>query len=202
MSKTQFLAELSALPKGVQAVLNNKTELPTFTNLPEGEHEVKFNELKVLFSDTNWDGTKKEKENPFKDRGIQIGYRLVSTEGNGSIIGRHNMQSFVRMEDLTDQQAESGDYHDVNGMACTEKDGEYTRVISETRQAKNQSLQNSMTYAVGEEEQEFSIALNSALEKETAFIIKVVEETHNDKKQMVVKSWTPAKATVVDPDVM
>ena len=204
MSKTQFLAELSALPPKVQAVFNNKTEVPTYTNLPEGEHVVTLHELKILFSDKNWDGSKKDKVHPFEDKTFQIGYRIVSAEGNGSIIGRHNMQSFVRTGDLTEEQTASGDYHDIDGMACTEKDGKYTRNLSDERQLKNQSLQNSMTYAVGEPEQEFSIALNSALEKKTKFIVKVVSEPvpGTTKKQLVIKSWAPAVAEKVDPDTM
>lgn len=198
-----FLAQISALPKNAQEVFNNKTELPTYTNLPEGEHKVKIQELKVLFSDKNWDGTKKDKSYPYADKTMQIGYRLVSTEGNGSIIGRHNLQSFARTSDLTTEQLESGEFHDQGGYACREKDGVYTRVLSEDRQAKNQSLQNSITYAVGEQEQEFSLALNEAMEKETEFIIKVVkEQTPAGKDQMVVKSWSPSTPVNVDPDTL
>jgi hypothetical protein len=199
---SNFLAEISALPKQAQKVFNNKTEIPTYTNLQEGEHRVKINELKVLFSDKNWDGSAKDKSFPYKDKTMQIGYRLVSVEGNGSIIGRHNLQSFVRTGDLTTEQLESGEFHDVEGYACREKDGVYTRILSTARQEKNQSLQNSITYAIGEAEQEFSLALNEAMEKETEFIIKVVKEAVPGKSthQMVVKSWSPAVSAEVDAE--
>lgn len=201
MSKEQsssFLAEISALPTDLKAYFKQETAEPEFKDLTPGEYQVTIQGLKVLDSRIkDWKGTKKTNLPKYVDFTPQIGVRLVSVNGEGSIVHRFSLLAFLKWDNLSQEEQESGKYEPVNGYACIEaEDGELERVPSEAGMSGVNNIQAQVAHALGLTGQQFAVALDTAMQEKTVFGIRVEPHEYEGKIYPRVAGFFPIRAEV------
>jgi hypothetical protein len=206
MSKSAFLAEISALPADLRAFFAQETAEPEFKDLQPGEYKVTIQGLKVLDSRIkDWKGTKKTKLPQYADFTPQIGCRLVSISGEGSIVHRFNLLAFTKWDDLSPDDQESGNYEPIDNYACKrDDDGELIRIPSEKGMNGVNNIQAQVAHALGMTGEKFAVALDKAMQNKVVFGIRVEPDPYDGRMYTKVKGFFPVKAEVeaeVDLDV-
>lgn len=197
-TKSSFLAEISALPTDLKAYFKQETVEPEFKDLDFGEYQVTIQGLKVLDSRIkDWKGTKKTNLPKYVDFTPQIGTRLVSTEGEGSIVHRFNLLAFDKWDDLSAEEQESGKFEPVNGYACVaDDDGELIRTPSEKGMRGVVNIQAQVAHALGMTGETFAEALDKAMQQKTVFGIRVEPHEYDGRVYPRVAGFFPVKAQV------
>lgn len=184
-----------AVPEQYESLIKRKTAEPKFLNLGEGDHRVRITTVKFTDSFTQFSGEPKEQEHGYADATPQWVIKMQSTEGKGSMFHRLNKLGYVRFEDLSEKDQQSGEYTNVEGYACTEnKSGKLVRMVDEQRTQGANNIIDGLGHALGLTGLEEHEALEKAWDEGIEFGIRVVNEPYDGKDQMKVKNFFPVSS--------
>lgn len=176
---------------------NYSSKAPEFQKLPEGENMVRLASYKVTDSFHNYDGTLKSNLPQFVNPTEQLAITCVSVEGKGGITHRLNMDGYLRMNQLSDKELQSGKFIDIDGYACAKnKDGQIVRLIDEERTRTCEGILDQFFSATGLPVGSTLEDLDTVIAEKAEFIVKVTKDTYADKDQYRISSFRRVSASV------
>lgn len=165
-----------------------KVERPEFNLLGVGEHNVRLIRAEETDSFSQFNGEEKKSLPLWKDRTPQLAVTVVSAEDgkSGGLTHRLNGLGYIKYNDLSDDQKESGDYEDVQGYACVlNEEGDLVRIMSEERSKQCKNILNQFAAAVGGKEGDnLGDTLTRAIANKTTFKATVVNDEYDGKEQL------------------
>ena len=165
-----------------------QVERPEFNLLPVGEHVVRLIRAEETDSFSQFNGEQKKKDFGWKDRTPQLAITVVAAEEgkSGGMTHRLNGLGYVKYNDLSDAQKESGEYEDIGGYACSaNEDGQLVREISpeHTKQCKN--ILNQFAASIGAQAGDsLGDVLTRAIANQTKFRVTVFNDEYDGREQL------------------
>lgn len=162
-----------------------KVAKPAFQVLSEGEHVVRATKFAVTDSFMQYNGTQKDELPEWANATPQLAITVVDVNGKGGLTHRLNGCGFVKFDDLTSEQLESGNYTEINGYACYEdKDGDTVRLECPDKTEACANIMNQFATALGIAEGTNIIkGLERAIEDKYEMRVTVVNDSYEGKDQ-------------------
>ena len=176
-----------------------KVTEPTYRNLGSGMHLVKMTLAEETNSFVNFDGTLKAKLPKWSDPTPQIVCRFAGEDG--SIFHRFNGAGYRRFDELSEEEIKSGKYSNVDGYACTTKNGKFYRVQDPDRTEQAISILSQALMAFGvNPDTDIIEAFEQVIADSTEINIRIEAEVYNGKDQYEVTQFWPATSNVASAD--
>ena len=174
---------------------NYSSSTPEFQQIGEvTRHSFRLSAFKLLDSFQNYDGSDKEELPVWEDPVPQLAVVAVSTEGKGGITHRFNGCGYVKFDDLSKKDVESGKFEDVKGYAVTEKDGHKVRKEDPVKTQSCLNILNQFYSALGMKEGSSIDDLNRAIEDGYTFMADVVNDPYDGRDQFRLTRFRKASA--------
>ena len=169
-----------------------KVSKPTgFQSLKAGEHVVRLAKYQQTDSSLQFDGKAKDVAHDYLDATPQLAITVVEVNGAGGLTHRLNGCGYVKFDDLSEKDLESGLYVDVEGYACFEdNDGDLVRKQSEEKTAICTDILMQFVTALGIAEGTALIkGLDKAIEDKYEMRITVTNEPYEGKDQLRISKF-------------
>lgn len=180
--------------------LSKKVERPQFNLLAAGEHLVRVIRAEETDSFSQFNGEAKAILPAWKDACPQLAVTYVAAEQgkSGGITHRFNGLSYVKWNQLSDAQKESGEYEEHGGYACTiNEDGLLVREVSPEGVKACDNILNQFASAIKAKEGEnLGDAIQRAIAEQTVLRITVVNDEYEGKEQLRVQRFKAVAAAV------
>jgi len=181
-----------------------KVSKPEFNLLPAGEHVVRMIRAEMVTSFQQFSGDEKLVLPEWKDATPQLAITIVSAEEgkSGGLTHRFNGRGYVKMNELSKEQRESGDYEDKQGYACSlNADGILVREVSEQHTKECANIINQFASALGAKEgTKLGKALATAIADQVKFRVTVVNVPYQGKDQLRLTRFKAMTAVTVKAD--
>lgn len=181
-----------------------KVSKPEFNLLPTGEHVVRIIRAEEVTSFQQFSGDEKVNLPEWKDATPQLAITVVSAEEgkSGGLTHRFNGRGYVKMNELSKEQRDSGDYEDKNGYACSlNEDGLLVREVSEKYTKECANIINQFAGALGiKEGTKLGKALANAIAGQTQFRVTVINKPYEGKDQLRLERFKALSAVPVKAD--
>jgi hypothetical protein len=149
-------------------------------------------------------GDEKTKLPEWKDATPQLAITVVSAEEgkSGGLTHRFNGRGYVKMNELSKEQRESGQYEEKEGYACSlNEDSLLVREVSEQHTKECANIINQFAGALGiKEGTKLGKALLEAIANQTQFRVTVVNKPHLGKDQFRLERFKAVTAVPVKAD--
>lgn len=164
------------------------------------DHPVRLARWGRLDSFTQIDGTTKETLPAWEDATPQVFAILVSMLGKGSIVVRLNGCGYLRHEDLTKEQVESGDYEKAGDYAITTINGHKVRIEDPDKTESCRNILNQFFGALDMPVKSKIDDLDVAVEEQRVMLCTVTKDEHDGKDQYRAGRYKKADSATVDAE--
>lgn len=181
-----------------------KVSKPEFNLLPAGEHVVRMIRAEEVTSFQQFSGDEKINLPAWKDATPQLAITVVSAEEgkSGGLTHRFNGRGYTKMNELSKEQRDSGEYEDHEGYACSlNEDNLLVREVSEQHTKECANIINQFANALGiKEGTKLGKALANAIANQTKFRVTVVNKPYQGKDQLRLERFKAYTAETVKAD--
>jgi hypothetical protein len=176
-----------------------KVEKPAFQPLAEGEHVVHVTAFAETDSFLNFNGTQKDELPEWCNPTPQIAITVAGK--NGSMVHRLNGCGWVKFEDLTEEQLNSGNYEDIGGYACYEEKGNTLRLLCPEKTQACSNIINQVATSLGiAEGRSLFDGFKTAVDEKYEMRVTVVKDIYNDKDQYRLSKFRSLTAEVKETE--
>ena len=181
-----------------------KVSKPEFNLLPAGEHVVRMIRAEEVTSFQQFSGDEKINLPAWKDATPQLAITVVAAEEgkSGGLTHRFNGRGYTKMNELSKEQRDSGEYEDHEGYACSlNEDNMLVREVSEQHTKECANIINQFANALGiKEGTKLGKALTNAIANQTKFRVTVVNKPYQGKDQLRLERFKAVTAETVKAD--